>query len=92
VQGQGAVELEQDRGRQHRGRAHHHHHHGETTLHQVEGEAARAEQAMLKAGPAGNIFSKVLCIVSLCSKCTRALTFESLRQPTRLPMTTRRPA
>jgi hypothetical protein len=38
VQGQGTVELEQDRGRQHRGRAHHHHHHGETALHQVEGE------------------------------------------------------
>ena len=80
MQGQGAVELEQDRGRQHRGRAHHHHHHGETALHQVEGEAARAEQAMLKAGPAGNKFSKVPCIVSVCSKYTRALTFESLCQ------------
>ena len=92
MQGQGAVELEQDRGRQHRGRAHHHHHHGETALHQVEGEAARAEQAMLKAGPAGKKFSKVLYVVSLYRKYIRALTFESLRQPTKLPTTTRPPA
>ena len=51
AQGQGGVELEGDRGRQHRGRVHHHHHQGDAALKEVEGEAASAEQAMLKAGP-----------------------------------------
>lgn len=50
---QEATALEEGRGRQHRGRVHHHHH-GDAALSSVEDAAARAEQAMLKDGPAAD--------------------------------------
>lgn len=49
---QGAHELEEYTGRQHKGRVQHHK--GDKALTEVEDSAARAEQAMLKDGPAAD--------------------------------------
>jgi len=51
--GQDVAELEEGRDRHSRGRGRHHHH-GDTALASMEDSAARAEQAMLKDGPAAD--------------------------------------